>query len=926
MMNPASRLVLPLLAAAWLAACGGGDVARQLTDARNRLEQQDFGGAAVVLKTVIQKDPNAVEPRVLLGRALLGRGETVAAEIELRRAMELGAAQSAVVPSLATVLLANGKSETLLSEFGGTRLDDLQAQVQLQTHLALAHGLAGRLDRAWELNEAALRAAPAHLPAQVLRVRLMATRGEADAALREAAELTRTAPDRATVWLLQGDMLNRVNADPQPALAAYRRALQIQPDLPPAHAGLLGILVGQREVRAAVEQVAAMKRALPHHPDSVYFEGLVAFLQNEPARARTAAQTLLKSFPEVPRFLLLGGEAELELRSFAQAEALLAKAAAAAPGQVYPKLRLAHAQLRAGRPEKALATLQPLTTGERPDADALVAEGQVLLESGDARRAQASFTRAARAGSTGTGVRMGTGLALIAEGREDAGFAELRAAARDAAKDPAPDLAAIAARIDRRQWDAALQAIDALQPKMPGEVVPDLLRARIGELRGDRKAARAAYERVLSTAPGHPQALQRLTALDIADGEVAAARGRFEAVLKDKPEDLQALLMLVALRASEIGSRAAVDDLLARAVKAAPQDREPYLATAALALQRGEPAAAVAAARQGLAQIPDDPELIDRLGVAELAAGDAKAAVATFTKLAALKPDSGPAQLRLADALRQAQDLPASDRAVRQALQIAPGWALAQEAALRLSLRDGRVDEALAFARSLQTRQPEDAIGWRLEGEVEAQRNRWEAAAAAYRRAATKREPGDAAQKLHGSLVRAGRAAEADAWAGSWLREHPDDAAFRIWVAEDALVRGNFSVAEAQWRSAVQLRPNDAPALNNLAFLLARLGRPGAVALAERAVALQPRNTDFLDTLGAAYAADRRFDDALRVQTQAVELAPLRHGLRLGLARTLLAAGQRERARAELQRLDQLGRAFSEHAEVTRLLRSLGGA
>ena len=113
-------------------------------------------------------------------------------------------------------------------------------------------------------------------------------------------------------------------------------------------------------------------------------------------------------------------------------------------------------------------------------------------------------------------------------------------------------------------------------------------------------------------------------------------------------------------------------------------------------------------------------------------------------------------------------------------------------------------------------------------------------------------------------------------------------------------------------------------ALNNLAMVRLQRKQPGARALAERAVATAPQNPALLDTLAQAQAAEGQLDTALATQRSAVAAAPQTPALRLNLARILLQAGERAKAKAELDRLAALGDGFSQQADVRQLLQTLG--
>jgi spermidine synthase len=89
-----------------------------------------------------------------------------------------------------------------------------------------------------------------------------------------------------------------------------------------------------------------------------------------------------------------------------------------------------------------------------------------------------------------------------------------------------------------------------------------------------------------------------------------------------------------------------------------------------------------------------------------------------------------------------------------------------------------------------------------------------------------------------------------------------------------------YEQAIQNWTKAIELEPNNAEFLNNLAWVLATAGDISvqdankAVGLAERACELMGyREFALLDTLAAAYAAAGRFDEAVRTAQQAIDIA-----------------------------------------------------
>lgn len=133
--------------------------------------------------------------------------------------------------------------------------------------------------------------------------------------------------------------------------------------------------------------------------------------------------------------------------------------------------------------------------------------------------------------------------------------------------------------------------------------------------------------------------------------------------------------------------------------------------------------------------------------------------------------------------------------------------------------------------------------------------------------------------------------------------------------------RADFVDGEKHYRAVLVAQPRNALALNNVAWLMAKQGKAGAVPLAEQANQILPNRPQLMDTLATALAAEGDVKRALEVQKRATQMDRNDPNLRLNLARLHLKAGEKPQARAELEDLARLGDRFRAQAEVTELLR-----
>lgn len=924
-MRLRTQAIRPLavsLAVLMLAGCWTPSDTELVEDAKIALQKEDFNSALIRLKSALQRNPNLPEARYLLGSTLLRGGDAVGAAVELQKAKDLGHPADLVVPRLAEAMLVTRQAKKVLEQYADTKLGDPKAGSALQAVLAGAYQVAGDPAKASAAIDAALDLDGTNIVAQLLAARRSAGAADIDGALKRVDDILRTAPKRLDALVFKGDLLWHGKAQPDAAAAAYRQALAADGAYVPAHAALLRLLLERADLPAFRTQVASLVTAAPTHPTTHFFAAQLGLLDRDFARARTSVAALLQSASGDPTALQLAGMIEYQGGSPKAAEAHLVKVLQIAPGAHGARRMLAETYLRTGQPAKALQVLQPALAAAEPEAATLALAARAHLQAGDLVQAERLFTAAGKADPNDTKSRTAIALTRISRGELDAGFSLLESLAA-ADKTAYADLALISARLQRNDFAAALVAIDRFIAKSGDKPLPHLLRGRTMLARGDLAQARVSFDKALAADAASFPAVQGLAAVDLAQGQPQAARARYEAFVKGDPRNHLALLALAQLR-MEAGERPElIESLLVDAVKLNPGEQAPRLALIDHRLQRHQVKAAVDAAQEAVAAMPDDVQLQDALGRAHLAAGDQRQALNAFNKIAAQRPGDPLAQVRLAEAYRAGNDLASASQSLRRALTIKPDLVAAQRGLVTIAVLEKRIDEALQVARTVQKQRPREAVGFQMEGEVLLGQQKLEPAQLAFKAALDREPTTNNATRLHALYASAGRDALADRLAESWLREHPRDAAFLFYLASGDLSRGNLKSAEAQYRKVLALEPTNASSMNNLAWLLVRQGKPGAVQMAEQAVQLMPGNAGFMDTLAMALAAEKQWPKAIEWQRKSLEREPQSPLLRLHLARHLIGGGDKEAARAELQKLVALGGGFDKQAEVSALLKSL---
>lgn len=908
------------LIAGLLAGCGGDSPETLIRSGKEFLAKNDSKAAVIQFKNALQQNPNSGEARFLLGKALLEEGDARGAEVELRKAYDLKYEPDLTVPLLVRAMLAMGQTKKVIEEFANLELNG-EAAASLKTSLSLAYRSSGNSEAAQKALKAALNAKSDYVPALLVEARTKFAQEDVIGAIAIVDGALSKNPGDADALLLKGSFL-AFEGDQTGAIEFYRKAVQSKPDHLAAHSAIFSALMQKGTIDDAAKQLDEMKKIAPKNPQTLYLEAQLAYQRKDYKKVRDITQQLLKLAPENPLFQQLAGATEYHLGSYAQAETLLTKALQQAPELAMARKMLIANYLRTGQTPKAISTLQPVLDKIDKDPAFLSLAGEAYIQSGDPKRAEEFFAKASKLDPDNPARRTSLALANMAQGNVSAATLELEHIS-ETDKGTTADRALIASYLRRNELDKALQAIKALQAKTPDDPATFSMLGRIYLAKKDIASARQNFEKALALNPAYAPAYATLAAIDIAENKPADARKRFETVLLTSPNNATALLALAKLTASTGGKPEEVVALISKASSGNPNDIAPRVALIEYYLANQETKKAVTSAQEALAAMPDKPELLLVAGQAQMLAGETNQALATYAKLATLQPTSPIPDMRMAEVQFATKNYEEAAKSLRKALTIKPDQLEAQRNLILTYLASGKQKDALLVARDVEKQRPKEATGYVLEGDIQASQKRWPEAVTAYRTGLKLAPSTELAIRLHKSLLAAQNNVEAEKTASDWIKAHPKDSGFRLHLGDVATARKDYPAAIQQYRSVIEQQPENALALNNLAWATGQTKSPKAIEYAEKANKLAPNQPAFMDTLAMLMAEKGETAGAIALLQKALEIAPQAAAIRLNLARVLISAGKKEEARSELDNLTKLGDKFADQEEVTRLKKSL---
>lgn len=590
----------------------------------------------------------------------------------------------------------------------------------------------------------------------------------------------------------------------------------------------------------ALLAAAACSNAGPESADQAYQRGLQALAQGQPRTARIEFLNAIKARPDDRNLRLAQARTYLLLGDGASAEAELKRAKALGMAESETGHLMAHALLLQGQAERAIAEARKAGPAYAAYADRML--GRAYQLTGKLDEAAAAFDRALAAAPDDSALWTDIADFRRATG-ETAGA--IQAADRAVALG-SRNVEALRLRgeLTRGQYGlaAAMPWFDRALEIDPANVALLIERAAtLGDL-GRTREMLADTRRILGVSSNNPSAYYLQAMLAARGRDFALARSLYRRTGGAFDNRPAAMLLAGTIELGSGNSSLAMGPLK-RLLKAQPGNIKARRLLGSAQWQSGDARAAIATLRP-LADRPDaDAYTLSIIGKAYARLGD-QAAAGYLGRAAAPRPS---ATAPLDDPLGDGQLA-----AIRRDAAAWPDAAGPQVVLIRALLGRGLGPEALQRARRLQAAAPGAPDAHVLVGDALAVQGEYAGAAGAYRRAANLAFNEPVALRLIEALRNSGDEQGAAKVLTLFLQQNPQNVSGQTMAANAYMQARRWPEAIAHYEAVrKRLGNNDSTLLNNLAWAYAETGDyDRAIPLAQRAVALEPRNPVTADTLG----------------------------------------------------------------------------
>ncbi len=921
-----NKVIIPAAAVLLIAGAAGGawvvtHRGTPLENARALQAKGDFRGAQIELRNAVKAEPENAEAHFRLAQLQLQAGDAISAEREVTAARDLGSNGNATTLLLGQALLAQQRFDDVLAKLPPTAGKPDAASANLVVRGLAQIALRKFADAQASLAEAE-RLAPRNVEAIATAARLSMLQNDLPEAEVRVARALAIEPGRADTLLLKGQVL-AAKGDRPGALDTLDKAVAAAPAALPLRLERAGmeLQAGQdAKARADVDFILAKDGRIPA---ASYLDLVLLVRASKFPEADVALTKLEPVIETMPRGQYFQAIVKANLNQLETAADAAGRYVARVPGDAEGVRLLARIEIAAKRPERAVAALANAVKAGVNDAETLDMLGRAYAMEGRAPQAAESFQRASELAPENPGILTRLASSKLQMGDTGGATTALERSLDMAPKQANAGEALVAAALASGDADRAQAALDRMRAQVGETEAVGVLSALVKLARRDMDGAREGFADIAQRFPQSVTAPVNLAKVLYLQDKPAEAETVLRGVLARVPAEAQALNPLVA----DLVRRDRLADAIA-AVRAARTAAPANLAlTAAIAdLQvRGKDANAALAtleeARVAAGGTLPAP-LLPAQSRAQAAGADVEGSKTTLRRYVTTNPLDLEALRSYVELLVNSNDIAAAREVLTESLRNSPGNLGMMQAMLLIENRTGGLPAALARAEELRRAPANMPAAGVLKGDLLMASQRYGDAAAAFA-AEQKAAPSTVlAMRQAAALVTGGGQEQAAAVLRGWLAQHPDDADASLMLGGLDINARRLADAETHLKSVLTKRPNDAIALNNLAWVYQQRNNPEALPLARRAYLLSP-TTESADTLGWLLATTGDAKAGLPLLQQAVAGRTTDPTIRYHLAVALNGAGQPGEAMKLLETLTTEPAAFDDKAAASKLLNEL---
>ena len=657
--------------------------------------------------------------------------------------------------------------------------------------------------------------------------------------------------------------------DWQAAYLSLGKAIDLEPALLDARLERGELYIAARQFDKAEEDANAVLQKDPKNAGAYYIIGTSLLRQQKPEQALAAFFKVAELLPNDPNSYLNLALVEITLRRFTEAEEHLKKAISKDPKSLRARLDLASFYRMESKVPEAQEVLQSGIQANPDAAPLYVAWANLLYDTGKATDADAVLDRLRKQMPKSADVAIAIGDYYLLKSDKERALAEYRRGLSESAGNIEIEKRMQDLYLTTNQLAEAAKLDGQLMHQAPKDPLVNVLHGRLLLAQGKKQEAIIALQNAVKNSPSSPMAHYHLALAYWQNQSLGQANSELLEALKASPGMplvLRSLIQLNLIQNHPTEAQVYAQELVQRN----PADANARLMLGSIYLQEGQLRLAEEQLLVANRLAPNQANVHAQLGVMNAKEKKWKQAEQEFETAIRLAPSDLAMVSNYADYLVGRQQTPKALSLLQKYVESNPNNSSSRVMLGTLELESKNDSAAQAqFEQAIQI-DPKNILAYlRLGGMFQAN-GQIDAALAQYQKA---------------------------------LDLQPNSAALIALMGNVYLQKNELDTARKYYARALDADPNFPVANANMAWVDAVEGKnlDAALAMAQKAKSQVPELPAITDVLAWVMYQRGNYSGAIPLLEDAVKRAPESSQYHYHLGMALLAAGQKDRGRAQLQ-------------------------
>lgn len=879
----------------------------------------EWSSATIELKNALQIDPQLAEARWLLGSVYLKQSDGLSASKELLQTQMLGFAEPKLSTAILQALIIQREFQAVVEKTSNIDKNNPYADFEFSYKGAALLGL-GKIDEAETAFNEALILNELSVDARLGFARIAFDRRHYDQTASYLEEAKNLNPLNVQVWNMLGQ-LSMINNEYDIAEANYAHAYSLDKYNIVSKIGYARVLLIQNKFDSAMEPIRAIESIFPNHPTARYLRAYIAYKNDDLDKSKELLLSVLKNIPSERYSLLLLSDIYYREGKIEQTIEYLGRFISIVPSHL-PAIKLfAYLEMKEGNSERALEIMeQAITRFKDPQLYALL--GSAYLDTGDIDKGSKLLEQAVELDPAAANIRTQLAMGHLVSGSTNQAIAELESALELNPDYIRADVLLVYSYLRDRNFDAALATAEIIKEKHPGNPLPFNLSGAAYLGLDNEASARRQFEEALQNQPEYLPAHMNLARLDLQGGNIEAAERRFQRILDIDENNVDALINVARLEQQK-GNENEMYGLLEKARIYNRTAIAPRLLLARYFYQKRDAKNMLDVMNEAKALNQNNPSILLMLGKAERLNGLNERALNTFKSVVEYIPNSNTALYELGITQLLTGDVVAGKESIGKVLERKPDHYQALVTSINMAINEKHHHDARSYLEKIKITYPDSKEIHRLEGDIYYAEGKSPEAILAYERAAELDENRITVIKLASAYQANNNNEKRRSLLKDWSNAHPEDIQINLILAQEYINDHDDGKAIAIYNRMLDQDPNNAEALNNLAWVYFGLNDPRTLGFAEKAYKVNPGRAEILDTYGWILIKKGQIEKGYELVKIALTKMPKSPDIIYHNTFALAAVGDELKAEKQLESLLEQYESFGSRDDAIELLDSL---